>query len=77
MLTVVRAQLLYDAGTVHKNAEDAKSARSQLRMIQWLLPAAALVLGVVLIVVGVALAARQPAGGQREEAAEPRPADAR
>jgi len=77
VLTVVRAQLLYDASTVHKNAEDAKSARSQLRMIQWLLPAAALVLGVVLIVVGVALAARQPAGGQREEAAEPRPADAR
>ncbi len=77
VLTVVRAQLLYDADTVRGNAEDAKSARSQLLMIQWVLPVAALVLGIVLIVVGVALTTRQPAGGQREEVRETRPADAR
>jgi hypothetical protein len=79
VLTVVKAQLVYDHNTVRTNAEDARSGAGQLRMIQWILPVAALILGVVLIVIGVVLIGRQrPIPSPREAAEEePHPADAR
>ncbi len=80
VLTAFKGQLVYDANTVNGNVDDASSAASQLRMIQWTLPIAALVLGVVLIAVGVIVIGRHPAAsraaGQTEEASAQRPADA-
>jgi hypothetical protein len=59
-------------------ADDAKTAASQLRMLQTTLPLAALVLGLVLIVLGMVLLARRPASptSADEPAPETRPADA-
>ena len=76
VLTAIRAQLTYDDATVHKNAEDASSAASQLRMIQTVLPITALVLGLALIVLGVVLLARRTSHPASEPAPETRPADA-
>lgn len=80
VLTAFKGQLVYDANTVNGNVDDASSAASQLRMIQWTLPIAALVLGVVLILVGVIVIGRHPAArraaGQTQETSEQRPADA-
>lgn len=80
VLTAFKGQLVYDANTVNGNVDDASSAASQLRMIQWTLPIAALVLGIALIVVGVIVIGRHPAAsraaGQPEETSEQRPADA-
>jgi hypothetical protein len=80
LLTVVNAQLVYDANTVNGNADDAKKAISQLRAIQWVLPIGALVVGVIAILIGVVLIGRHPSGrhlaGPSEEPAESRPADA-
>jgi hypothetical protein len=76
VLTVVRAQLLLDDTTVRRNVEDARNAAGQLRMIQWVLPLAAVALGVVLSVAGVVLSRRQRFQPARrgEEVPEPRPA---
>ena len=80
VLTVVRASLVYDGNTVSSNVDDAKSAISQLRAIQWILPIGALVVGVISIVLGVVLIGRHPSGrhlaGPSQEPAESRPADA-
>lgn len=79
VLTAFKGQLVYDANTVNGNVDDASSAASQLRMIQWTLPIGALVLGVVLIVVGVIVIGRHPTtrvDGQAQETSEQRPADA-
>jgi uncharacterized membrane protein len=80
VLTVVKAQLVYDGKTVSGNADDARTAAGQLRAIQWVLPIGALVVGVVLIVLGIVLIGRHPVGrhvaDQTEETEESRPADA-
>ena len=80
VLTVVNAQLVYDANTVNGNADDAKKAISQLGAIQWTLPIGALAVGVIAILIGVVLIARHPSGrhlaGPSQEPAESRPADA-
>jgi uncharacterized membrane protein len=80
VLTAFKGQLVYDDNTVRGNVDDASSAASQLRMIQWTLPIAALVLGVVLIVLGVVVIGRHPSGrhiaDQTQETTEQRPADA-
>jgi hypothetical protein len=82
VLTAFKGQLVYDDATVRGNADDARAAASQLRMIQWILPIVALVLGVVLIVVGVLAIGRRPAEGRhaagRSDAPSEQPrADAR
>jgi Porin PorA len=82
VLTAFKGQLVYDDATVRGNADDARTAASQLRMIQWILPIVALVLGVVLIVAGVLAIGRQPAGGRHvagrpDEPSEQPRADAR
>jgi hypothetical protein len=64
VLTAFKGQLVYDDATVRGNADDARSAASQLRMIQWILPIVALVLGVVLIVAGVLTIGRRAADGR-------------
>jgi hypothetical protein len=80
VLTAFKGQLVYDANTVSGNVDDARTAASQLRMIQWTLPIAALVLGVVLIAAGVVLLGRNSGGrhvsGQTEEMAPQPQADA-
>jgi uncharacterized membrane protein len=80
VLTVVKAQLVYDRDTISGNVDDARSAMSQLRAIQWVLPIGALIVGVVLIVLGVVLIGRHPVGrhiaGPTQESEESRPADA-
>jgi hypothetical protein len=80
VLTVVKASLVYDGNTVSSNVDDAKTAISQLRAIQWILPIGALVIGVISIVFGVVLIGRHPSGrhlaGPSQEPAESRPADA-
>jgi uncharacterized membrane protein len=80
VLTVVKAQLVYDGKTVSGNADDARTAAGQLRAIQWVLPIGALIVGVVLIVLGIVLIGRHPVGrhvaDQTEETEESRPADA-
>ncbi len=80
VLTAFKGQLVYDDNTVRGNADDARTAASQLRMIQWTLPIAGLVLGVVLIAAGVVLLGRSSSGrhvaGQTEEMAPQPRADA-
>jgi hypothetical protein len=71
VLTAFKGQLVYDDDTVRGNADDARTAANQLRMIQWILPIAALVLGVVLIVAGVMAIGRGPVGGGRHVAGQP------
>jgi hypothetical protein len=71
VLTAFKGKLVYDDNTIRDAADDAKAGASQLRMLQWILPIGALVLGVLLIVAGVVLISRRPAGrhvaGQTEE----------
>ena len=80
VFTVVKAQLVYDGNTVSGNVDDARTAISQLRAIQWILPIGALVLGVILIALGVVLIGRHPSGRHladpTQESTESRPADA-
>jgi hypothetical protein len=71
VLTAFKGQLVYDDDTVRGNADDARTAANQLRMIQWILPIGALVLGVVLIVAGVMAIGRGPVGGGRHIAGQP------
>lgn len=79
VLTAFKGKLVYDDNTVRDAADDAKTGASQLRMLQWILPIGALVLGVLLIVAGVVLIGRQrPIPSPREAAEEePHPVDAR
>jgi hypothetical protein len=63
VLTAFKGQLVYDGKTVSGFVDDARTAISQLRLIQWILPIAALVLGVALIVGGVLMISRHPTGG--------------
>jgi hypothetical protein len=82
VLTAFKGQLVYDDATVRANADDARTAAGQLRMIQWILPIVALVLGVVLIVAGVLAIGRRPAegrhvAGRSDEPSEQPRADAR
>jgi hypothetical protein len=80
VLTAFKGQLVYDDNTVRGNADEARTDASQLRVIQWTLPIAALVLGVVLIAAGVVLLGRNSGGrhvsGQTEEMAPQPQADA-
>jgi uncharacterized membrane protein len=78
VLTGFRGTLTWDDATVRKMGDDAKTAASQLRMLQTTLPLAALVLGLALIVLGMVLLARRPASPTPadEPAPETRPADA-
>jgi len=75
VLTAFKGQLVYDDKTVRGFVDDARTAISQLRMIQLILPIAALVLGVALIVGGVLLIGRHPTGrhvaGRTEELSQP------
>jgi hypothetical protein len=64
VLTAFKGQLVYDEATVRGNADDARTAASQLRTIQWILPVGALVLGVILIVAGVLAIGRRPPAGR-------------
>lgn len=81
VLTAFKGQLVYDDATVRGMVDDARTAASQLRMIQWTLPIAALVLGVLLIVAGVVLLGRHPSGrhrtGQAQESSPEPQADPR
>jgi hypothetical protein len=76
VLTAFKGQLVYDDKTVSANVDDARTAASQLRMIQWTLPIAALVLGILLVAAGVVLLGR-PSGGRhvagRTEEIAPQP----
>jgi hypothetical protein len=80
VLTAFKGQLVYDDNTVRGNADEARTAASKLRIIQWTLPIAALVLGIVLIAAGVVLLGRNSGGrhvsGQTEEMAPQPQADA-
>jgi hypothetical protein len=80
VLTAFKGQLVYDDNTVRGNADEARTAASQLRIIQWTLPIAALVLGIVLVAAGVVLLGRNSGGrhvsGQTEEMAPQPQADA-
>jgi Porin PorA len=81
VLTAFRGSLAYDQKTISGNVDDARTASSQLRMIQWILPIAGLVLGVLLIAAGVVLlgrnsSGRHVAGGRTEELAPQPQADA-
>lgn len=76
VLTGFRGQLVWDDATVRKNAADARTAASKLRLIQTFLPIAGLILGLVLVVLGVAWLARQPGRPASEPAPETRSADA-
>jgi Porin PorA len=77
VLTAFRGSLAYDQKTVSGNVDDARTARSQLRMIQWILPIGGLVLGVLLIAAGVVLLGRNTTSGRhvagRTEELSPQP----
>jgi Porin PorA len=79
VLTVLRAELVFDDNSVRRNVEDARNAASRLRMLQWVLPLCGLALGVVLCAVGVTLVTRQIAGPRSagQEVPAPSAADAR
>jgi len=64
VLTAFKGSLVYNQKTISDNVDDARTAVSQLRLIQWILPIGGLVLGVVLVVVGVVLLGRGNSGGQ-------------
>jgi Porin PorA len=77
VLTAFRGSLSYDQSTISGNVDDAEEAIGQLRLIQWTLPIAGLVLGVLLIVGGALLLGRHPGGGRhvagQTEEMEPQP----
>jgi Porin PorA len=61
VLTLLDAVLTYDDATVEANAEDASSGASQLRLLGTILPAGAVLLGLVLLSAGLFLL-RAPQG---------------
>ena len=61
VLTLLDGVLTYDDATVRANAKDAADAAGQLRLLSTILPVAALVVGLVLLVVGLLLL-RAPEG---------------
>jgi hypothetical protein len=61
VLTLLDGVLTYDDATVRANAKDASDAAGQLRLLSTILPVAALVVGLVLLVVGLLLL-RAPEG---------------
>ena len=61
VLTLFDAVLTYDDATVDANAADAADSARQLRLLSIILPVAAVVLGLVVLVVGVTLL-RAPEG---------------
>jgi hypothetical protein len=76
VLTLIDAVLTYDDATVDRNADDAADGASQLRLLGTILPVGALVLGLVLVLAGLALL-RAPEGRRvRRPEGEGRPAGA-
>jgi DUF3068 family protein len=61
VLTLIDAVLTYDDPTVDRNAADAADGADRLRLLGTILPAGSLLLGLVLVVVGLALL-RSPEG---------------
>jgi hypothetical protein len=74
VLTLLDAVLTYDDATVGRNAEDAASGASRLRLLGTILPLAALFLGLVALAAGLVLL-RSPEG-RRVASGERRPAGA-
>jgi hypothetical protein len=74
VLTLVDAVLTYDEATVSNNADDAAAGARQLRLLGTILPAVALLLGLVALAAGLVLL-RTPEG-RRVARGERRPADA-
>ena len=74
VLTLIDAVLTYDEATVSKNADDASSGASSLRLLGTVLPLAALVLG--LIAIGAGLVLLRSPEGRRVARSEQRPAGA-
>jgi hypothetical protein len=74
VLTLVDAVLTYDEATVSSNADDAAAGARQLRLLGAILPAVALLLGLVALAAGLVLL-RSPEG-RRVARGERRPADA-
>jgi hypothetical protein len=74
VLTLVDAVLTYDEATVSNNADDAAAGARQLRLLGTILPAVALLLGLVALAAGLVLL-RSPEG-RRVARGERRPADA-
>jgi hypothetical protein len=74
VLTLLDAVLTYDDATVGRNAEDAASGASRLRLLGTILPLAALFLGLVALAAGLVLL-RSPEG-RRVARGERRPAGA-
>jgi hypothetical protein len=72
VLTLLDAVLTYDDATVGRNAEDAASGASRLRLLGTILPLAALFLGLVALAAGLVLLrspeGRRVAGGERSPA---------
>ena len=76
VLTLLDGVLTYDDATVRANAKDASDAAGQLRLLSTILPVAALVVGLVLLVVGLLLL-RAPEGRRvRQVEGESHPAGA-
>jgi hypothetical protein len=76
VLTLLDGVLTYDDATVRANAKDASDAAGQLRLLSTTLPVAALVVGLVLLVVGLLLL-RAPEGRRvRQVEGESHPAGA-
>ncbi|HET7517790.1 MAG TPA: DUF3068 domain-containing protein [Actinomycetes bacterium] len=74
VLTLLDAVLTYDEATVGRNADDASSGASSLRLLGTVLPLAALVLG--LIAIGAGLVLLRSPEGRRVARSEQRPAGA-
>jgi hypothetical protein len=74
VLTLLDGVLTYDEATVGANADDAASGANRLRLLGTILPAAALLLGLIAVAAGLVLL-RSPAG-RRVARGEQRPADA-
>jgi hypothetical protein len=74
VLTLIDAVLTYDEATVDKNADDASSGANRLRLLGTILPAVALLLGLISIAAGLVLL-RSPEG-RRVARGEHRPAGA-
>ena len=76
VLTLVNATLTYDDATVDHNADDASSGARKLRLLGLLLPGAAVVVGLVLLLSGLAML-RAPEGRRvRRPEGSSRPAGA-
>jgi hypothetical protein len=74
VLTLLDGVLTYDQATVSGNADDAASGANRLRLLGTILPAAALLLGLIVAAAGLVLL-RSPEG-RRVARSEQRPADA-